>query len=927
MANIINSRMTKDRKYLCHTYREANLNLTVPEPEEWKRTNIARAAIQQYRLSPLVSIEDTMAFIEKEMGRVPSVSATTLDTQTDQIKAIVLRALEFDGRRWNNGYPKEFEFAGQIIKARPDYWIESEVEVDGNTYPLIEVNCLSAGKPQFGTTPRTGKMDNLYHNLSALGNLLYGKSLLGNREGIVKVEYDYLKTSKDKSGDYTKPFTEAFSSTSFTKTGENNRAWIEVWFSKEGVVLPKERLVSNEKNTNLFRNYEASLEVFLQGLSPEDVPKGICEKCELFDRCKGFSKRPEPKQVQEDSDNVMSRNDFILSHEQRRVISARDGSYCVDAGPGSGKTFSVALRIADMIAEGAKPEDFLLLSFSKAAVEVMRERVAYFVNKVYKMDMDLSRIFIATFNSLGDIIIRENYKALGFSKEPQLIDDVENIDIIRKAIDWDAPIDGFDYNYPLMRFGTGGVIPMLENIFENIRQFNWNKKDFQNNWKKENGEKIWETYERYAAILKTGNWIDYSDQSNLVKELIIRDQTLITERFNFEHIIVDEFQDSNDFQMLFVNCLTNAPKHKSLMVIGDERQAIYGFRGTSPDNLIHFDERMSIGGVKKYTLTINRRSTPEIVNLSNQVISLNSEDHKDMTSDNPSGSTPKWKAFEKGSAELPWVADEIEKLLVNGTKPSDIAFIAHKKSSLSKLQGLLAERNILALYDQPEEMLSDSKVKAALSLSDFLRDNTSTKGVFDYLCEVYGNDFISNPECNTIVEREAYNIRRVLSIPSDDQTKKTLFINLLKALDDGTDNLYRAFIERVEGKTSYNTFQLLDYLYKFRKYESRSTADKGEEYEAIALVTAHSSKGKEWKHVFVSLSDFDSALTESDDMSEKIRLAYVAITRAEEELTVTCAKYGKSDGDIVLTNRFYDMFHELDGFEDITPKALADLTA
>ena len=62
-------------------------------------------------------------------------------------------------------------------------------------------------------------------------------------------------------------------------------------------------------------------------------------------------------------------------------------------------------------------------------------------------------------------------------------------------------------------------------------------------------------------------------------------------------------------------------------------------------------------------------------------------------------------------------------------------------------------------------------------------------------------------------------------------------------------------------------------------------------------------------------------------MSEKIRLAYVAITRAEEELTVTCAKYGKSDGDIVLTNRFYDMFHELDGFKDITPKALADLTA
>lgn len=914
----INTRTAKDKKSLCNTFRKAGIEISAASPEEWARSRVAREAIKHYRLNPTLSINDIDSFIDREMLKIPCISAITFEAQKAQVKDIVFRAISFDDRRWNDAYPREFRFGGEILKSRPDYWLETEIKVGDKALPLIEVNTVSAGKPQFGTTSRTGKADNLYHNLTACGDLLYGKSLLNGREGLVRVEYDYLKTSADKGGDFSKPFSEATRSDNFSKSGSDNRVWIEVWFSSKGAILDRTSKGYNNRNRDLFKNYKVSLEAFKVGTCADDVTKGTCEKCELYDRCKGYSKRPEPKPEQKVATRGMTRDDFDISDEQRRVIDARNGIYCVDAGPGSGKTFSVALRIADMIVDGAKPEDFMLLSFSKAAVEVMRQRVAYFLNEVYMMDIDVSNMLIATFNSIGDMLVRENHKLLGFSKEPQLIDDVENIDIIRKSIDWSDPIDGLDYTNPLMRFGIGGVVPRLEKIFADIRQFNWDKGDFFREWDGNDKEKIWSTYERYVAKMKEENFIDYADQSNLVEELIRRDQSLVTDKFDFEHIVVDEFQDSNDFQMLLINTLVLAPSNLSLMVIGDEGQAIYSFRGTSEENIVHFDSKMKLGGVRDLSLTINRRSTPEIVGLSNRVINLNAGTHKVMTSANPSGSIPRWKAFEKDSAELPWIAGEIEELIKKGVKPSDIAFISHRKTTLTRLQGLLSEKNILALFDQPEIILTDSKVRAILALGDFLRDGVSTKGVFDYLCEVYGNEFINNPDANKIVEHEADYLCSIMTQPISEKTRKDMVLNLIRGIDDGTDNLYKAFVERVEGKTSYNCFQLLNYLYKFKKYESETTADKGGEYEAVALVTAHSCKGKEWKYVFVSLSDFDSGMMSLRDIPEKVRLAYVAITRAEEELTVTCSKYRRTEGDTRPLNRFWRLFSGLEGFDDIS---------
>lgn len=904
----IATRQVKRKVTSCDKYRSIDLNITKPEKDEWIPAKVAREAVKRYRLS-YESEESIERFIEDEMAQSPAISDLTQKKQTEQIKAIVGRYIAFDGRRFNTAYSETFTFEGHKLTVSPDYWLkcrEDRAEF-GERADVIEVITVSAGRPEFFDINRKGSV---YHNLETFGNLLYGRNLLNGRKGVVRVIYDYLKTAYDKNDDYSNPYKEALPG-KFSKSGNNNRLVFEVPFDEKGNVISSH----NPRLSSVFENYRATLEEFIEGIPADEMKKGTCEECEYFDRCRGFSQRPEPKTEDVIPDKKITREDFRISEEQQEVIDAREGVFCVDAGPGSGKTFSVSMRIADMIAEGEKPESFLCLSFSNAAVSVMQERVKWFVNDVFGLDTDVSKMSIATFHGLANEIVQKYHALLGFTEKPTLIDDVEAIDLVREAIDWSDPIEGFDYLNPLMRFGTGGVIPNLYRLFTEIKAFNLKREDFDEFIKKkgkDSGEKIWEAFIRYRRLMKEKNYIDYNDMEILVEKIIENNPELITKLYNYKHIIIDEFQDSNDFQMLLVRTLSLAPSHKSLMVIGDEAQAIYGFRGTSPENFINFGSRMDLRGVSYLNLTINRRSTPEIVHLSNQIISLAGDGHKVMRSGNSRGGLPVFMDFDKESKELPWVAEQIGSLVKRGVKPSDIAFIAHKKSTLTRLQGLLSEDGVLALYDQPEELLSNSRVRAVISLVRFLSDLTSTKGIFDYLCELYGNSFMFREDAQEILKQKTVSATEFLENSTEDEKKET-FLSMIRKLRDESDNLYETFLERIERKTSYSYEELLGYIIKFERYESEASAEVKGEYEAVSLVTAHSSKGKEWKHVFVSLSDFDSAKLNFEEMPEKIRLAYVACTRAERSLTVTCCKYRKTEGDSKPVNRFWKLFSNIPG--------------
>ena len=155
-------------------------------------------------------------------------------------------------------------------------------------------------------------------------------------------------------------------------------------------------------NRELFKGYKETLEHYVGG-KPSCTSKEECRKnCEFFEIC-NYNHIPATEQdkVVEDRKAV----EPTLNPQQQEVANFREGIACVDAGPGSGKTQVMAFRIAKMLLEGAKPSDFLVISFSKAAVKTITDRVSYFVNDVYGMGVDVAKIKTATFNSLGDALL------------------------------------------------------------------------------------------------------------------------------------------------------------------------------------------------------------------------------------------------------------------------------------------------------------------------------------------------------------------------------------------------------------------------------------------------------------------------------------------------------------------------------------------
>lgn len=261
--------------------------------------------------------------------------------------------------------------------------------------------------------------------------------------------------------------------------------------------------------------------------------------------------------------------------------------------------------------------------------------------------------------------------------------------------------------------------------------------------------------------------------------------------------------------------------------------------------------------------------------------------------------------------ERTYIVKWIKQLIESGkAKPEEIAVISSKRSTLAGISRLLSESNILSQYDMGERILDDSRVKAALGFLEFMSDIDATKGLLEYLNEKNNNTIFSMDE-NTIMSLIDQTKAQITSVyePLSSEEKKDFLLQHLKALDDGTDKIYSDFVTSIERKTLYSASDIVSYGLKMKLYDFNNTGEKEGEYEAISLVTAHSSKGKEWKYVFGSLSDFDNANIHysQDEIEEKRRLIYVLMTRAKEHLILTCTEMlsTKKSEETSIYNRFF----------------------
>lgn len=935
----LNTRTMMRKESLCNVKRDSGIFVRSVDKPEFLRTRVTRSVIESYKYGhlPLNFIDDT---ISEKMKEIPCISDTTRNLLETEVKTLVWKYLNEDARTCSRSYEeKDFRFGGEILTVRPDFVYEETTEILNKkktreiTVPLVTVVNLTTGIQKYNNSVRCGAYKNtssVHHNLESLGLLLYGKSLLNGEKGIVRVCFDSLKTSKDKYGDYSRAWETSGSDCTSTKAC--NRCWYEVLFDKSGKIICNGSFWGGEgsyyadplmarsvryDNSSLFKNFRETLDWWKIG--KDRCCESTCQECDLNELCH-YNHRPQKK-----NEKIIEKKmnpDFRTTEEQQTVINYTDGICVVNAGPGSGKTQSLALRIAKLLESGTDPENILILSFSKAAVAVILKRVKEIVEDAYQLPVDTSKIKISTFNSLGNEIVEKNWERLGFSSKPELIDDIEFYDLVLESIDWNDPISIYDYKNPNMAFkGVLGVGKSLEAEYRKIRDNNMTKETYSKSFeaKDEDIEKIWQSYERFEGLMKSKNYIDFSDQSNLVLRLISEDEDIVTDMYRYEHIIVDEFQDSNVFQMTLLRVLINTAKMRSLMVVGDDAQAIYGFRGTSPENIIKFEDEIG-ETADNLMLTINHRSSKEIVDLSNELIRMNKGGvEKNMTSGRgASGNIPKLIGFKKSSEEINYIADQIKNLIDSGEKPEDIAFISFKKSSLKRLSKALSEREILSQFDMPEEMLLNSRVRAAISLAEFVLSPETTKGLMEYLNELYGNTFLQLGG-NKVKEIIDINQKTFLDVylPLSLEDKKQYILDLLEILDDGTDNVYTEFYNKLKSKTRYSFIEFIDYIRKFKLYNSSESVSKDGQYEAVSLVTAHSSKGKEWKYVFGSLSDFDDVRVSDSDVKERIRLIFVLVTRARDFLTITSVDELESDKENSKINRFYIQLGGLSGFEKL----------
>ena len=390
------------------------------------------------------------------------------------------------------------------------------------------------------------------------------------------------------------------------------------------------------------------------------------------------------------------------------------------------------------------------------------------------------------------------------------------------------------------------------------------------------------------------------------------------DELGYRHIIVDEFQDSNDTQLEIIRRLISTKCFESLMVVGDDSQSIYGFRNTTPENILHFFEKIGKVGEDLY-LTENRRSTPEILELANKINALNKDRvDKDMIPVRESGKKPVVRGFHDKKTEYRYISERIKDLIDSGYQPEDIAFIAFKKTELVALGAELTQAGIPWVMMSPLPYMENANVKAALSLAEAFYQPESDLLYFNYLVARYHGD-IFQKKSMTELRLEVDEMKKTFM--SIDQLEipyqRVLFHKFLDALKE-EDEIYQAFLDLVYANEDLQSE--LEYIRNFSIYGKNAGKKMEQKYQGVVLTTAHSSKGLEWKAVFNSISGYDSASLHTSGpkhqkkVEEARRLLFVSMTRARDLLYITglYVAYGPKD------DRTYNQFlREVFEAEDI----------
>ncbi len=595
-----------------------------------------------------------------------------------------------------------------------------------------------------------------------------------------------------------------------------------------------------------------------------------------------------------------------LNTAQKQAVLTTDGPVMVMAGAGSGKTKVLTTRIAYLIESKSLPlSSVLAVTFTNKAALEMKERIKKLI------DVETKYMWVSTFHSLCSRLLRNEIHHLPpFHSHFTILDEEDSLKIVKEImkeeqIETYKPKEIRKLISKAKNFSHFEIKnPQLSALYEHIATL-------------------------YQRRLEENNQLDFDDLIIKTIELFKKNPAVLEKyQYQFEYILVDEFQDTNDLQYQLIWMLS--ARYRNLFVVGDDFQSIYSFRGANIGNIRRFQEDFT--GYQLILLEQNYRSTSQILNLANRIIAKNpNQIKKKLFTDNNSGMLPFFYQGQSAYAEVMFVIDKIKQLHLDQEEYRDMAILYRANYISRSFEDMLIKYQIPYRVYGGMSFFSRKEIKdmvAYLRLLLYSDDNFSFRRIINEPKRKIGPALLEKlqqdayiHQCSWFEDIPRYEgkgqgvaalkdfYRMIVSIRA--QLDNIALPDLIDILLDETgyqrmlteseedrerlDNIleFKTILKETSEDTDGSNAEKLDRLLQDLALRSDSDDDRAENDNCVRLTTFHQAKGLEFNTVFMVAMEegiFPSDFHDDElDLEEERRICYVGITRAKKRLYLSCA--------------------------------------
>ncbi|MCB0282910.1 MAG: UvrD-helicase domain-containing protein [Calditrichae bacterium] len=611
-----------------------------------------------------------------------------------------------------------------------------------------------------------------------------------------------------------------------------------------------------------------------------------------------------------------------LNPEQKKAVLQTDGPVLILAGAGSGKTRTLTSRIAYLVKEKKiQPSKILALTFTNKAAREMKERVEKMIGE------NILGLWIGTFHSVSARIMRSEAEHMGYSKNFSIYDVDDQVRAIKKVIS--------TLTVPQQLYTP----KMIQNRLSKVKNQFLFPEDLYDMKREGLDEYLPSIYLSYQRFLKENNALDFDDLLLKPIELFQKNPDILKKYSDkFQYVLVDEYQDTNKAQYLFIREIVK--KHQNLCVVGDEDQAIYGWRGADINNILNFKNDFKNAAIFK--LEENYRSNKYILEAANSVVKHNTERiGKNLWTRNTSGSRIDVQVTKTDLAEAERIREKIhDEVFTNKRSFQDIAVLYRTNAQSRIIEDQMRKHAIsynivggVKFYERKE--IKD--ILAYLKLIVNQSDSISLKRIVNFPLRGVGDTTVGKIEKYAEMEQinlfEAMGrVNEIASISPAMSGRVVDFYNLIKnfislssdlsaveltstlASETGILHHYQTEYDQYESESRVaNIRELFRSIEEFTEDRQRNKRDDSlsafleevslmtdvdtwnSDSNAITLMTLHAAKGLEFPVVFISglemgLLPLQRNSANLNELEEERRLLYVGMTRAEEKLYLSYAQ-------------------------------------